>query len=118
MRAKTKSMLTSISFVLSAVYALPAVAQEVLPRPEQPFKGHIGRTIKDSIKDFPQETTAPKGAPNVLLILTDDVGFGASSTFGGPVPCPTMDRLAKSRLAIRPKIVQKVIPPARLIQRF
>jgi arylsulfatase A-like enzyme len=38
---------------------------------------------------------APKGAPNILVILTDDVGFGASSTFGGPIPTPTMDRLAK-----------------------
>lgn len=36
----------------------------------------------------------PKGAPNILLILTDDVGFGASTTFGGPIPTPTMDRLA------------------------
>jgi arylsulfatase A-like enzyme len=78
---------------------LPAArAQDVLPRPDQPFKGHIGRTVKDSTKDFPHETTAPKGAPNILLILTDDVGFGASSTFGGPVPTPTMDRLAKSGL--------------------
>src|SRR5229473_2592536 len=71
-----------------------AKAQDVLPRPEQPFKGHVGRTVDESTKDFPQEVKAPKGAPNVLLILTDDVGFGASSTFGGPVPTPTMDRLA------------------------
>src|SRR5260370_40103066 len=70
----------------------------VLPRPEPPFKGHIGRTAKDSIKDFPQEVQAPKGAPNVLLILTDDVGFGASSTFGGPIPCPTFAPLAKNGL--------------------
>ena len=81
-----------------AAIAPLAGGQEVLPRPEQPFKGHIGRTVKDSAKDFPTETTAPKGAPNILLILTDDVGFGASSTFGGPVPTPTMDRLAKNGL--------------------
>jgi energy-coupling factor transporter ATP-binding protein EcfA2 len=66
--------------------------------PEQPFKGHIGRTVKQSTKDFPQEVKAPKDAPNILLILTDDVGFGASSTFGGPVPTPTMDRLANEGL--------------------
>src|SRR5580692_4193533 len=75
-----------------------ARAQEVLPRPEPPFKGHIGLTVKDSTKDFPKEVTAPKGAPNILLILTDDVGFGASSTFGGPIPTPTFDRLAKNGL--------------------
>src|SRR5208283_1771359 len=77
---------------------LPAGAQEVLPRPEQPFKGEIGRTTKESVKDFPKMVEAPKGAPNILIILTDDVGFGASSTFGGPIPTPTMDRLAKNGL--------------------
>ncbi len=84
--------------VLGAAFASPAGAQEVLPRPEQPFGGKIGRKAKDSVKDFPKEVAAPKGAPNILLILTDDVGFGASSTFGGPIPTATMDRLAKSGL--------------------
>jgi arylsulfatase len=97
--AQTLKLITAaLGLVLGAAAALTAEAQEVLPRPEQPFKGHIGRTVKDSTKDFPRESTAPKGAPNVLLILTDDVGFGASSTFGGPVPTPTMDRLAKNGL--------------------
>jgi arylsulfatase A-like enzyme len=73
-------------------------AQEVLPRPEQPFRGTIGLTAKDSVKDFPQAVRAPKDAPNILLILTDDVGFGASSTFGGPIPTATMDRLANDGL--------------------
>ena len=73
-------------------------AQEVLPRPEPPFKGHIGPTVQDSTLDFPQQVKAPQGAPNILLILTDDVGFGASSTFGGPIPTPSMDRLAKEGL--------------------
>jgi arylsulfatase A-like enzyme len=88
----------SLSFALLIFYAITAAAQEVLPRPEPPFKGHIGTTAKDSTPDFPQEVKAPKGAPNILLILTDDVGFGASSTFGGPIPVPTMDRLAKNGL--------------------
>jgi arylsulfatase len=83
-------------FVLSGIS--PASAQEVLPRPEPPFKGHVGITTKDSSRDFPQEAKASKGAPNILLILTDDVGFGASSTFGGPIPTPTMDRLAAQGL--------------------
>jgi len=73
-------------------------AQEVLPRPEPPFKGHIGPTVQDSTLDFPQQVKAPNGAPNILLILTDDVGFGASNMFGGPVPTPTMDELAKNGL--------------------
>jgi arylsulfatase len=73
-------------------------AQDVLPRPQTPFQGKIGRTAKESTPDFPKGIEAPKGAPNVLLILTDDVGFGASSTFGGPIPTPTFDKLASRGL--------------------
>ena len=95
---RRQALLTTVSASLTSFVALLARAQDVLPRPEQPFKGHIGRTVEESTKDFPAEVTAPKGAPNVLLILTDDVGFGASSTFGGPIPTPTMDRLANEGL--------------------
>jgi len=75
-----------------------AAAQQILPQPEQTFSGHIGLTAKESAKDFPVEVSAPEGAPNVLLILTDDVGFGASSTFGGQIPTPALDRIAKAGL--------------------
>jgi arylsulfatase A-like enzyme len=84
--------------VFVTLAAAIAVAQDVLPRPEPPFKGHVGRTVQDSALDFPQEVKAPKGAPNILLFLTDDVGFGATSTFGGPIPTPTFDRLAANGL--------------------
>jgi arylsulfatase A-like enzyme len=70
----------------------------VLPQPEPPFSGTIGRTVKESKPDFPRGVEAPKGAPNVLLIMTDDVGFGATSTFGGPIQTPTFQRLADSGL--------------------
>lgn len=76
----------------------PAWAQEVLPRPEQPFEGKIGRTVKDSTPDFPKDVAAPPNAPNVLLIITDDVGFGATSTFGGPIQTPNFQRLADNGL--------------------
>lgn len=49
-------------------------------------------------RHFPEESTAPKGAPNVLIVMTDDVGFGASSTFGGPIPTPFLDALAANGL--------------------
>src|SRR5262245_17669834 len=65
-----------------------------LPKPEPQFQGKIGRTAKDSKPDFPKGVEAPPGAPNVLLILTDDVGFGATSTFGGPIQTPTVQKLA------------------------
>jgi len=67
---------------------------EVLPKLPGPFAGEIRRTAKDSRQALPFRVTAPKGAPNVLLVMTDDVGFGVSSTFGGPVPTPNLDRLA------------------------
>jgi len=69
-----------------------------LPKPDPGFKGKIGETYKDSTPDYPQPVKAPKGAPNVLLILLDDVGFGMTSTFGGPVPTPHMQKLADNGL--------------------
>src|SRR5262245_26145312 len=72
---------------------------EVLPRPDFHFPGEVGRTYLDSDPaQFPQPVAAPPGAPNILLILLDDVGFGQFSTFGGGVPSPTMDALAKRGL--------------------
>jgi arylsulfatase len=90
----TKLATSGVGFVLALMLTNAAIGQEVLPKPAPPFNGKIGRTVKDSAPDFPKEVEAPKGAPNVLLILTDDVGFGAASTFGGPIPTPTFDKLA------------------------
>lgn len=69
-------------------------AQQVLPQPQAPFKGKMAISPKESKQDFPKEPHAPKDAPNVLLVLLDDVGFGASSTFGGYANTPTLQRLA------------------------
>ena len=80
----------------------PAITRrtpDVLPTPDFHFKGNIGRTYLDSDKaQFPQPVKAPKGAPNIVLILLDDAGFGQFSTFGGGVPSPTMDKLAAEGL--------------------
>ena len=84
--------------VLALVTTATPIAQEALPAPDKPFGGSIGRTVKDSKTDFPKVIEAPPGAPNILLFLTDDVGYGATSTFGGPIPTPAFDRLAKSGL--------------------
>jgi arylsulfatase A-like enzyme len=81
-----------------AAIAAPTQDDNVLPKPEPAFQGHIGRTVKDSTPDFPKGVEAPAGAPNILLILTDDVGFGATSTFGGPIQTPNFQRLADSGL--------------------
>ncbi len=70
-----------------------------LPRPDFHFTGNVGRTYLDSDPaTFPQPVKAPEGAPNIVLILIDDCGFGQYSTFGGGVPSPTMDKLAAEGL--------------------
>src|SRR4029077_7648833 len=64
----------------------PPPPAESLPRPDFRFKGQVGRTYQDSdAPTFPQVLRSPKGAPNVLLILLDDAGFGQFSVFGGGV---------------------------------
>src|SRR5215471_3520529 len=77
----------------------PPQTPSELPRPDPTFRGNVGRTYQDSDPaQFPQPVQAPKGAPNVVLILIDDAGFGQFSTFGGGVPSPTMDKLAAEGL--------------------
>ncbi len=79
-----------------------ATAQEVLPRPEEGFKGKIGLTYKDSEAVKPKlkvpATFGLKDPPNILLVLIDDCGYGQMGTFGGAIPTPTLDRVAKNGL--------------------
>jgi len=69
-----------------------------LPPADVPFGGTIERNALQSKPWWPPRVVPPKGAPNILLIMTDDTGFGAGSTFGGVIPMPTLDRLAKAGL--------------------
>jgi arylsulfatase len=74
--------------------------REVLPIPDRPYTGVIKYDAKDPEAKFPpiEPLLPPSGAPNVLVILIDDVGFGASSAFGGPCQTPTFERLAAGGL--------------------
>src|ERR1700720_472387 len=77
--------LRGMLFALGSVaVAQLALATDVLPQTDPPFKGKIGFSAKDSVPDWPKPVQAPPAAPNIVLILLDDAGFGASSTFGGP----------------------------------
>ncbi|MDA9468924.1 arylsulfatase [Bradyrhizobium sp. CCBAU 53415] len=78
--------------------ATTTIDGRTLPPPPQPFRGEIGLDALRSKSAWPMRVVPPKGAPNVLLILTDDVGFGAPSTFGGVIPTPTLDRIAANGL--------------------
>jgi arylsulfatase A-like enzyme len=72
------------------------IAREVLPIPSQPYEGELPLDAKDPDATFPpiEQLRPPDGAPNVLIVLLDDVGFAASSAFGGPCATPHAERLA------------------------
>ncbi len=114
---KTKAILpTLLSFILATMLAAaPVMAQQItgvpgspsatesisgkqLPRPDPKFGGVIKDDALTSKTWWAPRIVPPKGAPNVLLIITDDSGFGVPSTFGGVIPTPAMDRVAKSGL--------------------
>lgn len=69
-----------------------------LPPPPLPFGGQIDKSAEKSKPWWPPKVVPPKGAPNVLLIMTDDSGYGVPSTFGGVIPTPALDRVAKNGL--------------------
>jgi hypothetical protein len=77
-----------------------AVQREILPVPDAQYVGLTTYDAKDPDTKFPpiEPLRPPKGAPNVLILLLDDVGFGASSAFGGVIQTPTAERLAKNGL--------------------
>ncbi|WP_226531974.1 arylsulfatase [Microbacterium paraoxydans] len=83
----------------SSAFSAPSTPK-VLPRPDFRYAGEVGRTFLDSDPaTFPQPVSPPEGAPNIVLVLLDDAGFGQFSTFGGGVPSPTMDRLREEGIA-------------------
>src|SRR5208337_1201272 len=78
--------------------ATTTISGEQLPAPPQKFGGVIRESYKDSKPWWPPRVVPPKGAPNVLLIMTDDAGYGVPGTFGGVIPTPALDRVAKAGL--------------------
>jgi len=73
-----------------------SIKREILPIPDRPYDRELPFDAKDPAAKFPpiEPLRPPAGAPNVLIVLLDDVGFGASSAFGGPCATPTAERLA------------------------
>jgi arylsulfatase A-like enzyme len=84
-----------------------------LPAPDAPFQGVAKRTLDGSKPDFPRTVTPPQGAPNVLLILVDDAGFGNASTFGGPCQTPNLTKLADRGLKYNRFHVTALCSPTR-----
>ena len=102
-RIKTPVVLT-VFLSLAIVSTMPTTSysQEVLPRPEEAFKGKIGLTYKDSEAVKPKlkvpATFGLENPPNILIVLIDDCGYGQMGTFGGAIPTPTLDRVAQNGL--------------------
>ncbi len=113
MRTRERALATIAT--LAILVAVPGAAQQVtgelgspsatttisgqqLPPPPPKFGGVIKESAKDSKTWWPPRVVPPKGAPNVLLIMTDDQGYGVSGTFGGVIPTPALDRIAKNGL--------------------
>jgi Sulfatase len=69
-----------------------------IPAAPPPFGGVIKETLEGSKTWWPPRIVPPKGAPNILLIMTDDQGYGVPGTFGGVIPTPALDRIAKAGL--------------------
>ena len=109
------SLILVPALTLAAMTAVPATAQQItdtpgspsatttikgdqIPPPPQEFGGKIERTTKGSEPYWPARVVPPKGAPNVLLIMTDDSGYAVPSTFGGVIPTPALDRIANNGL--------------------
>ena len=92
---KEKGILTALTSTL----ILAAGARSSLhAQTAQPYQGTVGRTLAESKEWWPEPVKAPKDAPNVVWILLDDVGYGASGTFGGSISTPTFDSLAQNGL--------------------
>ena len=98
---KTKlALLFAFSFALSVAMAPTARSQEILPFPPTPSGSTAGLTMKDSIhKKRVEPNRLPANAPNILIILIDDVGPATPATYGGEIHTPTLDRVAKTGIS-------------------
>ena len=104
MKTKPHLKFTTISFLLIALMATPALAQDKLDRTSLPIPEPKPAVLTEldarNAKAPPRfEVKAPAKAPNVIIILIDDMGFGQASAFGGPIHMPTLEKLAKGGLS-------------------
>lgn len=93
----SKKRIIALVTIMTGLGYTAGYAQNITQQQEV-FKGVIGRTLAESKESWTKPQTAPKGAPNVLWVLLDDVGFGATSTLGGIINTPTFDTLANEGL--------------------
>src|SRR4029434_4817307 len=98
MRYSTVSI--AMTRALGVSFAMPAGAQEVLPFPPKPSGSIAGRTMQESIyRPLPAVNRLPKDAPNILIVLIDDVGPAQTDTYGGDIHTPTLSKIAKEGIS-------------------
>ncbi len=85
-----------VTGTLGSPSATTTIPGNQLPPPDPKFGGVIKERASESTPWWPPRVVPPKKAPNVLLIMTDDDGFGSPGTFGGVIPTPALDRIAKA----------------------
>lgn len=99
---------------LALAQATSASDGSVLPFPRKPSTSIAGPTLQDSkLVPFPADNRLPKDAPNVLIIMLDDVGFGLPETFGGPIRTPTLSRLANAGISYNTFHTTSICSPTR-----
>ena len=94
----TQAAAQQVTGTLGSPSATTTVSNRQLPAPDPKFGGVIKDGALQSKPWWAPRVVPPRGAPNVLLIITDDAGFGVPGTFGGVIPTPAMDRIAKEGL--------------------
>ena len=96
--AASSALAQQVTGKLGSPEATTTITGKQLPPPDPKFGGVIREKASESTPWWAPRVVPPKSAPNVLLIMTDDQGFGAPGTFGGVIPTPTMDRIARAGL--------------------
>jgi arylsulfatase len=109
--AGSRALLTGVACISFCLLRV-ATAQD-LPKPPPPFTGRIDPSRQKSVPAWPGEVTAPAGAPNIVLILLDDVGFGATTANGGVIPTPALDQLAREGIRYNNFHVNALCSPTR-----
>lgn len=110
---KQLGMLIATAGIGLSAICIPLSAQDTLPKPAPSFTGKTDIDVRESTPAWPDPVKALAGAPNIVLILVDDVGFSTTSTFGGPVSTPNYDRLAANGLRYNAFHVNALCSPSR-----
>ncbi|MEA2115567.1 MAG: arylsulfatase [Thermodesulfobacteriota bacterium] len=102
MKGNRNRLICITTIIAGSLVSTPALAADrsgsVLPIPPAPFEGKVGENYKESEEAWPKLPAPKEDAPNILVVLLDDVGFGQTSTFGGLIPTPNLDTLADQGL--------------------